>query len=455
MEIPAGGGAVPAGLFSSLTVLLSGLISIPLLILANASFVAIEFSLVAIRRTRVRELVIKGVRGAKKLEHAVANLDRYLAATQLGITMASLGLGWLGEPALARLLMGAFGKMAGPVVSGVAAHTVAFMAAFLGIAFMHVVLGELVPRTVALRMTDRVGLLMVRPLLWFERVFRPIIWVFNRTGMAVVRLLRLKPSRGVTGQVHSVTELHLLMDASEEAGVLERQETDMMHGVLAIGEMTVRQVMVAREDMVSVKSGDPVAKIVQTAVESGYSRLPVFDQGGNDVAGVLHVKDLLTLYAEAEQGLIVFQDLLRQPYFVRSDKRVLDILRVFQAGEAHLALVQDEFGEVVGLVTLEDLLEEIVGEIKDEYDSGESPLRLSKDGSFIAPGRMSVREVLSDLGEEAPADLAGYFGDFVRDQLGRAVSVGDSVSWGGLAMTVTETDRTGWPRRVRVVKKAK
>jgi CBS domain containing-hemolysin-like protein len=446
------GTVIPEGFFGSVVILFSGLLSIPILIAANASFVAIEFALVSIRRTRVRELVMKGVGGAKKLEHAVGNLDRYLAATQLGITMASLGLGWLGEPALARLLVGLIQGVAGPTLSVVAAHTVAFTFAFLGIAFFHVVLGELVPRTVALRMADPVALLMVRPLLWFERIFRPVIWIFNRSGMAVVRFLRLKPRRGVAGQVHSVTELHLLMDASEEAGVLERQETDMMHGVLAIGEMTVSQVMVAREDMVSVRASDPIEKIVQTAVESGYSRLPVFDPGGGEVVGVLHAKDLLTLFAEAEQGLIVFQDLLRQPYFVRTEKRVLDILRVFQAGEAHLALVQDEFGEVVGLVTLEDLLEEIVGEIKDEYDSGESPLRLARDGSFIAPGRMSVREVLADLGETPPTELAGYFGDFVRDLAGGVVKPGDAVAWGGLAMTVMETDRTGWPRRVRVVK---
>jgi len=445
-------GAAPETVFGSAVMLFSGLLSIPILIAANASFVAIEFALVSIRRTHVREMVMKGVRGAKKIEHAVGNLDRFLAATQLGITMTSLGLGWLGEPALARVLFGLLNGFVGPAISAVAAHTIAFTIAFMGIAFLHVVLGELVPRTLALRMTDPVALLMVRPLLWFERIFRPIIWMFNRSGMAVIRLLRLRPSRGVTGQVHSVTELHLLMDASEEAGVLERQETDMMHGVLAIGDMMVKQVMVAKEDMVSVKVSDPIEKIVQTAVESGYSRLPVLDASGNDYIGILHAKDLLTLFAEAEQGIIVFNDLLRQPYFVRSEKRALDVLRVFQAGEAHLALVQDEFGDIVGLLTLEDLLEEIVGEIKDEYDSGESPLRLARDGSFIAPGRMSVREVLTDLGEIVPTEFAGYFGDFVRGLLGGTVKVGDSVSWGGLSMTVTEIDRTGWPRRVRIVK---
>lgn len=443
---------LPEGLFGSAVGLLSGLISIPLLIAANAFFVAIEIALVTIRKTRVRELVSRGIRGANKLERAVGNLDRYFAATQLGITISSLGLGWLGEPALARVLDGVFGRVMPSAMSFATSHAVSFTVAFLGISFLHVVLGELVPRSVAMNITDPVALMLVRPLFWFERVFRPIIWLFNKSGIAVVRMLKLKPIHGKAGQVHSIFELHILMDASEEAGVLERQETDMMHGVLAIGDVTVKQVMVPREEMVSVRISEPIDKIVQTAVESGYSRLPVFDASGNEVAGILHAKDLLTLFAEAEQGIIVFQDLLRQPYFVRTEKRALDILRVFQAGEAHLALVQDEYGEIVGLVTLEDLLEEIVGEIRDEYDSGESPMRLARDGSFIVPGRMSVREALADLGENPQVELAGYFGDFVRKLGGGTVKAGDMVAWGGLSMTVMDTDRIGWPRRVKVVK---
>jgi len=443
---------LPGGWFGSVVALFSGLFSIPVFITLNAAFVAIEFALVSIRRTRVRELAMRGEKGARRLEHAVSNLDRYLAATQLGITLSSLGLGWLGEPAMARLLIGIFQRFAGPVLSAVAAHTLAFAVAFLGISFLHVVLGELVPRTIALRMTDPVALWMIRPLIWFERIFRPIIWFFARSGAVVVRLLGFKPSRGVTGQVHSVTELHILMDASEKAGVLDRQEKEMMHGVLSIGDMTVRQVMVPREDITSVRLSNPIEKIVQVALESGYSRLPVFDESGEEVVGIIHAKDLLSLYGEAERGLIVFQDLLRQPYFVRPDKRLLDVLRVFQAGEVHLALVQDEFGEVAGLLTLEDLLEEIVGEIRDEYDTKESTLRLVRDGSFQAEGHVSARECLLDLGLTPGVDVAGSLGEFLRGKHGGRLASGDEVVHEDVTFTVLEADAMGRPRKLKLVK---
>lgn len=446
------GAVVATGWYGSFLSLFSGVFSIPVFLALNASFVAIEFSLVSIRRTRVRELAMSGVPGSRRLEHAVTHLDRYLAATQLGITGTSLGLGWLGEPAMARLLLGFFERFAGPGFSAVAAHTVSFSIAFLGISFLHVVLGELVPRTVALRMTDRVALLMVRPLVWFERIFHPITWVFQKSGHAVVRLLRMKPSKAVTGAVHSVTELHILADASERDGVLEPQEKEMIHGVLAIGDMTVRDAMVARDEITGVKLSDPLEKIVQVALESGYSRLPVFDASGEEAVGIIHSKDLLTLFSETERDLIVFQDLLRQPFFVRPDRRLLDVLRVFQAGEEHLALVQDEFGEIVGLITLEDLLEEIVGDIRDEYDSKESTLRLGRDGSFIAHGHVSARECLLDLGSSPEADLAGSLGDFLVDRHGGGMREGEQVVFGDLTFTVLEADRAGWPRKIRIVK---
>ncbi len=191
---------------------------------------------------------------------------------------------------------------------------------------------------------------------------------------------------------------------------------------------------------------------MQVALENGYSRLPVFDAGGDEVVGIIHTKDLLSLFSEAERDLIVFRDLLRQPYFVRPDRRVLDVLRVFQGGEVHLALVQDELGEIIGLVSLEDLLEEIVGEIRDEYDSKEGALRLNPDGSFGVSGHASAREVLADLGVTPPVDLAGSLGDFMRRTAGRSLAAGEAVAHADLSMVVQEADKFGWPRKVRIVK---
>jgi len=421
--------------------------------LLNALFVAAEFSLVKVRRTRVRELAEQGVKGAMRVEKALASLDRFIAATQLGITFTSIGLGWLGEPALARIVASFF-EWSSLGISAVASHSIAFGVAYLSIAFVHVVIGELAPKTMALQFPDRVALWIIRPLYIFEVVFRPFIWILNGAGNLVVRLLGLKPSRSLAGQVHSVTELHLLMEASEKAGVLERQEKEMMHGVLAIGDMTVRQVMVVREDIVFVRITDTPEQIVQVALESGYSRLPVVGTGLDDIQGILHTKDLLSLFADVERGLIVIQDLLRQPYFVRADKRLLDVLRVFQRGELHLALVQDEFGEMMGLVTLEDLLEEIVGDIRDEYDTSESPMKIQRDGSFLVSGHASVRECLSDLGVPPPMAVAGSVSDFLREINGGYISEGNSVSFQDLIFTVVESDGVGGARRARIVKGA-
>ena len=346
----------------------SGLASIPVFLAGNAVFVAAEFALVAVRRTRVRELVGQGATGARAVERAVGSLDRYLATTQFGITISSIGLGWLGEPALAGALMPVVSAL-GPRLTPVVAHGLAFAAALMGITFLHIVLAELVPRSVALRQPDRVALWMVPPLEVFERAFRPFIWILTRAGQGVLRLLRVSQAPGHAGQVHSIGELTFLVQASEDAGVLERHEGKMMQGVLAFGDRTVDAIMVPRAEIVSVRVTDPVETIIQAALESGYSRLPAWVSTPDEVTGILNAKDLLSFISETERGLMVVQDLVREPHFVRGSTRLLDLLREFQRGEHHLALVLDDFGELAGLVTLEDVLEEIVGEIRDEYDT--------------------------------------------------------------------------------------
>ncbi len=450
MTPPLSAGGDPTSLIG----VFPGLFSIPVFILANAAFVAAEFSLVAVRRTRVREMVEKGVKGARLVERTTGDLDRYIAATQLGITLTSVGLGWLGQPALARLLLPPFQAL-GPALSSVAANSLAFGIAFLCISFLHVVLGELAPKTVALQIPDRVSLWVAAPLQVFERVFRPFIWALNTVGNWFVHLLGFQPARGLVGQVHSVTELTLLMEASEQAGVLERQERKMMHGVLAFGDMTVRQIMTPRAEIVSVCLKDPPESIVQVALERGHSRLPVYESSLDEIVGVLHVKDLLSLYSETEKGLVVIQDLLRQPYFIRADMRVLDLLREFQRGESHMAFVLDEYGELMGLVTLEDLLEEIVGEIKDEHDSTEDHLKLDRDGSFIVLGKASTRDCLSDLGVVPPLWAGGSISEFLRQVHGGPLTVGTAVPFQDLDFTVLDDDQAGGARSVRVVKGGK
>jgi CBS domain containing-hemolysin-like protein len=439
----AAAGSAPA--------LFSGLFTIPVFLCANALFVAAEFALVAIRRTRVRELVAQKASGARAVERAVGSLDRYLATTQFGITVSSLGLGWLGEPALARVLFPVVAFL-GPRLSTVASHACAFGIALLGITFLHIVLAELVPRGLALRSPDRVALWLAPPLHVFERIFRPLIWILNHAGSMVVRALGAGDASGHAGSVHSVAELTMLVADSEQAGVLERQEREMMQGVLAIGDLTVRQVMTPREDIVSVRQGDGLDRILQVALESGYSRLPVTGTGPEDVVGVLHTKDLLHLQVEGERDLVVLQDVMRQPQFVRTGTRVLDLLRDFQRGEQHVAFVLDDFGELAGLVTIEDLLEEIVGEIRDEFDLTDRLMKLDREGNYLASGRAEARACLHLLGVASPAWAEGTLGEFLRALAGRPLVAGERVPHVGLVFAVLEIDAAGLPLRVRIEK---
>jgi len=251
--------------------------------------------------------------------------------------------------------------------------------------------------------------------------------------------------------VHSVTELSLLLEASEQAGVLERQEREMMHGVLAFGDMTVRQIMTARAEMQTVNLADPPRVLLRTSLESGYSRLPVIGAGGpDDVVGVLHSKDLLHLFEEDQRDLTVLPDLLRQPFFIKGSARVLDLLKDFQRGEHHMALVLDDFGELIGLATLEDLLEEIVGDIRDEHDTRERLVRLDRDGTFLASGGAPARDCLSVLGAVPPLSAAGSLGEFVRGLVDGPVVPGTTVRHEGLQFTVLDTDAGGMPLRVRI-----
>jgi len=435
----------------SLIALFTGLLSIPILIAINGLFVMAEFSLVAVRRTRVKELVGEGAVGARAFERATATLDRSLAATQLGVTLSSLGLGWLGEPALASALAPAV-SYTGVAHATVVAHSIAFGIAFLAIAFVHIVLGELAPRSLALRAPDRVGLLLVPPLEVFERLARPFTWLLSRAGAAVVRLLGVKGPRQHSGEPHSVAELTLLVEASERAGVLERREREMVQGVLAFGEMTVHQIMVPKDQITGIRVGDTPERIIQAALESGYSRLPAWETGPEDIVGVLNVKDMLSFISETEQGLMVVQDLVREPSYVRTSTRLLDLLQEFQRGDHHLALVLDDFGELAGLVTLEDLLEEIVGEIRDEYDLSEDRLKLDREGNVTAAGDLSCRDVLADLKIAPPAWASGTLADFLLYVNKEPLAVDATVTYGDHHFTVLEVSSDGLPRKVRIVK---
>jgi CBS domain containing-hemolysin-like protein len=340
------------------------LLGIPAMVILNGLFVAVEFALVAVRRTQVEEMVRNGQKGAKTLETALNRLDRSIAATQLGITLASIGLGWLGEPALARLFQPLFAFLSGWWGTA-AAHTVATIVAFLLITFMHVVFGELLPKNLALQMPDRAALWLAAPLLAFTRITRPLTLVMTGTANVILRWLGYDPARGEE-MVHSVEELLLLIEDTEEAGILHPDQADFVENVFRLSGKRVRECMVPREKMAALELTTPPDKVLEAVRSGAHTRMPVYAGEIDNVVGIVNTKDLFYLFSL--QGVVVLEDALYPPIFLKPDETMDNALRLFRKAHRPMAVVRDDVGKVLGLITLEDVIEEIVGDIEDEHD---------------------------------------------------------------------------------------
>ena len=349
----------------SLTVTILGLLAVPLLVLLNAWFVAAEFALVAVRRTRVDEMVAARWVGATAVKQAITHLDDAIAATQLGITLASLALGWIGEPCLARVITPALKSL--PLNwQFFGAHGLAVVIGFTLITFMHVILGELAPKAVALQRPDIVSLWVTPPLLWFARIMRPFIIVLNGLGNGVVRLLGFQPVSGHQ-MLHSVEELGLLIEETRRAGVLPRDQAEYVHNVFRLPAKKVRDCLVPRERMAALELHMPEEKILDAVREGAHTRMPVYDRDLDDIVGIVNTKDLFHLFSL--RGMVVLDDAMYPALFVDPEKPISEVLRDFRRKRRPMAIVRDEkTGHVLGIITLEDIVEEIVGEIEDEHD---------------------------------------------------------------------------------------
>lgn len=340
------------------------LLSIPLFVLINGLFVAAEFALVAVRKTRVEELVQQGQAGAGAVQLAVTNLDRTIAATQLGITLASIALGWMGEPALARLLSPLFAAFPGGWQE-VTTHSLASVVAFLLITFLHVVFGELIPKTMALQIPDRASLWIAAPLVLFSKITGPLIFLMNGTGNAILRLAGFPPATG-RDMVHSIEELALLIEDTEEAGILDETQAEVVQKVFQLSGLRVRDCMVPREQIGALELTTPPDKVLEAVLAGRHTRMPVYEGTLDNVVGVVNTKDLFYLFSLRE--IVVLDDALYSPVFVNGDDDVTDVLERFLASHRHMAVVRDAHQQTLGLITLEDILEQIVGEIEDEHD---------------------------------------------------------------------------------------
>jgi CBS domain containing-hemolysin-like protein len=412
------------------------------LVLANAFFVAAEFALVGARQTRLEELGRAGDRKATLAARAVQSLDRYISATQLGITLASLGLGWIGEPTLAHLIDGAFTVLPEPA-RGFATHSVAVVIAFAIITVLHIVLGELAPKALALLFPERVSSWVVVPLMGFNWVMAGPIKLLNGTANALLRLFRIKPPSGHE-RVHSPDEIRMLVEQSQEFGTLDAQDARMLEGVFEFSEKTAEEVMTPRTDVVAIAADASVESAADVVAEAQRSRYPVYHETLDEISGVVHAKDILRAIRQSPDARV--GSLVRPPLFVPGTREVEDVLADMKRLKTHMAVVLDEYGGTAGVVTMEDLLEEIVGQIVDEFDAVERPRTTT--GAPLLDGASAISSFNSEYGE-AISDLDyTTVGGWIFGQLGRLPRVGDRVTAGKHQLEVAEMEG----RRVKSVR---
>jgi len=431
-----------------------GLLAILVLVFANAFFVAAEFSLVAVRPSRLQQLQARGDKRVAVVQRLLHDLDRVVSGTQVGITLASLGLGWIGQITLAGILLRMLDWLPHPQ-GAILSQTLALGFAFLTITFLHVVLGELVPKSLALQRAERLALLISRPMDWFLRIFRWAIDALNYCADAFVRALgETRPVQHTV--LHSREELRILVGDARERGLLKPGEEKFIHGALELGQLQVREIMVPRPDMHVLPVEATLDDALKMFATTQRSRVPVYQGALDHILGFVHIKDLLWVLLDrerrAEEGRpsppFDARRMLRDVLIVPESKLASELLLEMRARRMAIAMVVDEYGSILGLVTLEDILEQMVGEIHDEFDVIERPLTLT-DGAMIFDASMNVHELETQYLISLPEDPAyETVGGFVLSQLDFIPKGGESFEYNGYRFTVLEMDR----RRVARVK---
>jgi CBS domain containing-hemolysin-like protein len=406
----------------------------------NAFFVASEFALVSSRRPRIQTLADAGNNSAAAVLRLLENPTLFISAVQLGVTLASLALGWRGEPTLAQLFEPLAEDIASQGTAGYIAHGAAIAVAFIVITFLHVVLGELVPKMFALERAEAFALFAARPLELFAKIFSPVLWVFNRVGSSIGRILGLKSSLEHTS-VYTEDEIRQLVQLSEESGHLNKEERKLIDKVFEFSETTVKEAMVPRTAMVAIPDTCDLEGLAKEFRKHGYSRLPVYHDSLDDIVGVIHSKDVMSSLLRPKSFQL--ERVLRKPNYVVDTAKLEDVLRQMQTEKFHFGFVVDEHGGVEGIITLEDLLEEIVGDISDEHDEEvNEQINELPDGSYILDGGLAVRDLNRRLGLNVPIS-EGYttIAGFLMSAAGELLAVGQSVAFNGHNFVIEKVDK--------------
>ncbi len=405
------------------------------LVLLNGFFVAAEFAIVKVRASQIEIQAKSGSRVGKTAKHITQHLDAYLAATQLGITLASLGLGWVGEEVMEHLLSNllyAFG--AGPEFVGSFTVTAAPVLAFAIITVLHIVFGELAPKSIAIQRPIGVTMGISLPLHFFYILFRPFIWLLNGLANLLLKLLGISTISGHES-AHSSEELQYLLEQGKESGVLDSNEHELIKNVFDFNERVVKNIMVPRTKISGIEMNAPESEILETILKEGYSRIPVYDDSIDKIIGVIHAKDILPIVAGRKE--MILKDIIRKPFFIPETKKINDLMKEFQQRRIQIAIVLDEFGGTAGMVTLEDIVEELVGEIQDEFDEEKPIVEKVSEQEFIVNANAAIYDVNEYLPHDLPEDEDyDTVGGLVGDLFGKIPEVGERKEFYGYTITI-------------------
>lgn len=384
------------------------------LVLLNGFFVAAEFSIVKVRYSQIQLKAAEGNSMAKQAEHIIKHLDEYLSATQLGITLASLALGWVGESAMHHIIEKIFHYFNFEIAQ-VSITTISLVLSFLLITVMHIVFGELIPKSIAIRKSEATTMFIAVPLRAFYTIFKPFIWTMNQMSNGVLRLMKIHPAS--EHEIHSTEELQLLVKQSADSGEIEEENYEIIKNAFDFTDHSAKQIMVPRQNISSIDIEEPVEEIITKIMDGGYSRLPVYKNSIDNIIGIFYAKEIIREYVK-RKGQITHEDLeklMREPFFVVGSKKISDLLKVFQQKKQHLAVVIDEFGGTEGIITLEDILEELVGEIQDEEDDEEKIVDKVGENVYWVQATQPLDEINEHLPKKFPLSedgeyntLAGY-----------------------------------------------
>ena len=416
-------------------VLAAKLAAIAALVILNGFFVACEFAIVKVRASQLDELVEQGNVQASFVKHVRAHLDAYLSATQLGVTLASLALGWIGEQFLVQILQPFFALV--NIHSHAFVTSVSIALAFISITFLHIVFGELAPKYIAIGDPVNMALRLVRPLRLFYLLFRPAIWLLHKSSNVILRgLLRIQP---VTAPelAHSEEELRLILDQSEKSEEVSPLGRELVVNVLDLRDRVVRDIMTPRGEIVYLNLDDDFETNVQKAIESRHTRFPLCRENLDNTVGLIHIKELMPMLRDPQPDLLkIKRELISVPEMMQLEK----LLKLFLNKHAHLAMVIDEFGGTVGMVTMENVLEEVVGDIQDEFDTDKEEFRKINENEFTVAGSLGLYELNDATGLELESADVSTIGGYVTHLLGHLPKQGEQVKIDNYLVTITQTD---------------